>query len=193
MNPEIFIEHQVEHALHAIMPSGVELHVPHIGFDIKSQAWALSAFLLAIGIMSGRAYYLGRPVNEWDMERTGWRKSVYKFLWNRWYMNSIYYLLFVDGLVLFAKSVHSGLEKMFFDRITPVVSGLFISLGIDLYDKLETEILDEGLNNGVPNLAHSIYDRAKKLQTGVLSYNIAYMMIIFVVIILVLLRYGGMN
>ncbi len=193
LNPEIFIEHQIDHALHAIMPHEVELHVPHIDFGIKSQAWALSAFLLAAGIIAGRTYYLGRPVDEWDMERTGWRKSVYNFLWNRWYMNTVYYLLFVDGLVLLGKSVHGFLEKMFFDRITPVVSGLFISLGIDLYDKLETEVLDEGLNNGVPNLASSIYDRAKKLQTGVLSYNIAYMMIIFVVIILVLLRYGGMN
>ena len=192
LNPEIFIEHQIDHALHAIMPQGVELHVPHID-HLKPQAWALSAFLLAIGIMSGRSYYLGRPVTEWNMERTGWRKSVYNFLWNRWYMNSIYYLVFVDGLVLFGKTVHSNLEKKFFDRITPVVSGLFISLGIDLYDKLETETLDEGLNNGVPRLASSIYDRAKKLQTGVLSDNIAYMSIIFIVIILVLLRYGGMN
>jgi NADH-quinone oxidoreductase subunit L len=193
LNPEIFIEQQVEHALHAIMPHGVELHVPHVGFDIKSQAWTLSAFLLAVGIISGRTYYWGRPVTEWDIERTGWRKSVYNFLWNRWYLNRFYYLVFVDGFILAGRSVYASLEKGFFDRITPVVSGLFIKLGIDLYGTLETEILDKGLNNGVPALAFSLYNRAKKLQTGVLSYNIAYMAFIFVFLILVLLSLGGMN
>ena len=193
LNPEIFVEHQVEHALHAIMPPEVELHVPHIGFDIKSQAWTLSAFLLAIGIISGKTYYWGSSVTEWDMERTGWRKSVYNFLWNRWYLNKLYYLVFVDGFILVGRSVYASLEKGVFDRITPVVSGLFIKLGVDLYGTLETEILDEGLNNGVPALASSLYHRAKKLQTGVLSYNIAYMAFIFVFLILVLLSFGGMN
>jgi NADH-quinone oxidoreductase subunit L len=193
LNPELFIEAQVHHALEAIMPIEVELHVPHVGFDIKSQAWTLSAFLLAIGILSGKTYYWGRPVTEWNMDRVGWRNSVYNFLWNRWYMNKFYYMVFVDGFINTGKSVHKSLEKAFFDRITPVVSGFFIKLGIDLYGTLETEILDEGLNNGIPSAAHSLYDQAKKLQTGVLSYNIAYMAIIFVTIILVLLKYGGMN
>ena len=57
----------------------------------------------------------------------------------------------------------------------------------------KTEILDERLNNGVPDLASSLYHRAKKLQTGVLSYNIAYMAFILVFLILVLMSLGGMN
>ncbi len=99
LNPEIFIEVQIEHALHAIMPPGVELHVPHIEFGLKSQAWSLSAFLLAVGIVSGKTFYWGRKGDEWNVERTGWRAPVYKFLWNRWYMNALYYRVFVDGFI----------------------------------------------------------------------------------------------
>jgi NADH:ubiquinone oxidoreductase subunit 5 (subunit L)/multisubunit Na+/H+ antiporter MnhA subunit len=174
------------------MPHEVELHVPHVDFGLKSQAWMLSAFLLAVGILSGRTFYWNHKVDEWDMERTGWRAPVYKFLWNRWYMNPIYYKVFVDGFINTGRSLYANLEKAAFDKITPVVSGFFINLGINLYDNLETEVLDEGINEGVPSLFTSIYHHLKKLQTGVLSYNIAYMAFIFLVLIIVLMRFGGM-
>ncbi|MCB2171193.1 NADH-quinone oxidoreductase subunit L [archaeon] len=192
LNPEIFIEEQIHHALHAIMPHEVELHVPHVDFGLKSQAWTLSAFLLVVGILSGKTYYWNRKVDEWDMERTGWRAPVYKFLWNRWYMNPIYYKVFVDGFIDTGKSLYKNLEKAAFDKITPVVSGFFINLGINLYSSVETEVFDEGINEGVPSLFTSIYNHLKKLQTGVLSYNIAYMAIIFLVLIIVLMIFGGM-
>ena len=196
LSPELFIESQMHHTLEAILPHEVaeQLITPHISGTMKATGFGLSGLALIIGGFFGYHYYWARNWDSWQwVQANNLRKTTHNFLANRWYINKIYYLIFVDGLVLFGRSVHSSLEKMFFDRITPVVSGLFITLGIDLYRKLETEVLDEGLNNGVPNLASSIYNRAKKLQTGVLSYNIAYMTIIFVVIILLLLRYGGMN
>ncbi len=192
LNPETFIEVQIEHALHAIMPHEVELHVPHIEFGLKSQAWSLSAFLLAVGIVSGKTFYWGRKGDEWNVERTGWRAPVYKFLWNRWYMNQLYYKVFVDGFINLGRNTYSVLEKGVFDKITPVVSGFFINLGINLYDSLEQEVLDEGINKGIPSLFTSIYNHLKKLQTGVLSYNIAYMVFIFLFLIIVLMKFGGM-
>ncbi|MCJ7732304.1 hypothetical protein MUP51_08310, partial [Candidatus Bathyarchaeota archaeon] len=192
LNPETFIEVQIEHALHAIMPPGVELHVPHIEFGLKSQAWSLSAFLLAVGIVSGKTFYWGRKGDEWNVERTGWRAPVYKFLWNRWYMNQLYYKVFVDGFINLGRNTYNVLEKGVFDKITPVVSGFFINLGINLYDSLEQEVLDKGINKGIPSLFTSIYNHLKKLQTGVLSYNIAYMVFIFLFLIIVLMKFGGM-
>ena len=192
LNPELFIEHQIEHAIHGIMPHEVEIHVPHVELGLKAQAWALSAFLLAIGIYSGKNYYWNRKVDEWNIERTGWRAPVYKFLWNRWYMNPIYYKVFVDGFINTGRNLYTNLEKAVFDKITPVLSSFFINLGIGLYNSLETMVLDEGINKGVPSLFTSIYNHIKKLQTGVLSYNIAYMTFIFLVLIIVLMIFGGM-
>jgi hypothetical protein len=53
-----------------------------------------------------------------------------------------------------------------------------------LYKDLETNIIDEGFNNGVPAAMTGLYHRVKKIQTGVLSYNIIYMVIVFLVLIL---------
>ncbi len=190
LNPEIFIEHQIEHALHTIMPHEVELYVPHVD-HLKPLAWGLSAVLLGIGIYVGKTFYWGTKVDEWNIARTGWRKPVYKFLWNRWYLNPLYYLVFVDGVILLGKGLYSTLEKVFFDKITPVVSDSFINLGESLYKNVEQDVLDKGLNEGVPNAAISLWDHVRKLQTGVLSYNIAY--IGFILLVLILLFIFGLN
>lgn len=190
LNPELFIEHQIEHALHTIMPHEVELHVPHVD-NLKPIAWGLSAVLLGIGVYVGKTFYWGTKVEEWNIARTGWRKPVYKFLWNRWYLNPLYYLVFVDGVILLGKGLYSTLEKVFFDKITPVVSDSFINVGESLYKNVEQDVLDKGLNEGVPNAAISLWDHVRKLQTGVLSYNIAY--IGFILLVLILLFIFGLN
>ena len=184
LNPEIFIEHQVHHALHEIMPHEVELHVPHIDMGLKSRAWGLSALLLGVGIFAGRTYWWGTSVADWNIERKGFSKTIYNFLWNRWYMNPVYYLVFVDGLVLLGKGLHSTLEKLFFDRITPVVSGSFIETGVALYKNVEQDVIDKGLNENVPAGAISLWDHVRKLQTGVLSYNLAYIGLLLIVLLL---------
>jgi hypothetical protein len=159
-------------------------------------------------------------VDSWQfVQGSGLLKKVHTFLWNRWYINSFYYLVFVDGVISLGRGMYNGLEKLVFDKITPVVSGLSISLGNRLFrslemlvfDKitpvvsglsislgnrlfrnLETDVIDEGLNVGVPKAATSLYHHVKKLQTGVLSYNIVYMVLMFLVLfVMFILMFGG--
>jgi len=193
VNPEVFIEHQIDHALHALLPHEVELQVPHVDLGLKSRAWSLSTLLLAIGIYTGYTSYWGRPVDEWNMERRGWKAPVYRFLWNRWYINPFYYRVFVDGVINTGLGLHSRLEKALFDKITPVVSQFFIDLGERLFSTLEARGFDSGLNEGIPHLFTSIYHGLKRIQTGVLSYNIAYMVVMFVTLVMVLMRLGGVS
>ncbi len=114
------------------------------------------------------------------------------------------------------------LEKGIIDRISGGVSMLTIALGRGLsvfenrvydpavnvgipntflrgsevlFEDLETEVIDRGLNEGVPAAATGLYHHVKKLQTGVLSYNIIYIIMIFLSLIIVfvaLQMYGGM-
>jgi NADH-quinone oxidoreductase subunit L len=71
---------------------------------------------------------------------------------------------------------------------------IFVHGGEVLFDDLETDVIDRGLNDGIPAAATGLYHHVKKLQTGVLSYNIIYIVIIFLVLILGLVywyMYGG--
>jgi len=136
-------------------------------------------------------------------------------------MNSAYYAVFVYGLIDFAKAVFASMENLVFDKITAFVSGstivigkllhvfetrifdplinvglvnVFVEGGRVLFKDLETDVIDSGLNKGVPAAMTGLHNHVKKLQTGVLSYNIIYMVLIFVILILgfaYLQMYGG--
>jgi NADH-quinone oxidoreductase subunit L len=217
-SPEIFIEKQLHAMLHHME---IPLHSHHLEFSTTLTAWGTSAAMLLIGGVLGWLFYLSRKVDSWEfVSGNPILKPIHTFLFNRWYMNSTYYAIFVYGLIDFAKAMFATLESMVFDKISGVVSGaavafgralsvfqakvydpllntgimnLFVEGSKGLFKDLETEVVDEGLNIGVPAAMTGLHNRVKKLQTGVLSYNIIYMVIIFLALILgfVFMQYGG--
>ncbi len=218
-SPEIFIEKQLHAMLHHME---IPLHSHHLEFSTTLTAWGTSAAMLLIGGVLGWIFYLSRKVDSWKfVSGNPILRPINTFLVNRWYMNSTYYAIFVYGLIDFAKVVFASMESLVFDKITAFVSGstiaigkvlhvfetkvfdpviniglvnVFVEGGRMLFKDLETDIIDEGLNNGVPAAMTGLHNRVKKLQSGVLSYNIIYMVVIFLVLILgfaVLQMYGG--
>jgi NADH-quinone oxidoreductase subunit L len=219
LSPELFIEHQLDAMLHHME---IPLHTHHLEFSTTLTAWGTSAAMLLIGGVLGWLFYLSRKVDSWAfVSGNPLLKPIHTFLFNRWYMNSTYYKVFVYGLIDFAKAVFASLESLVFDKITAFVSGstiafgkvlhvfetkvydpainvglvnVFVEGGRMLFKDLETDIIDEGLNVGVPAAMTGLHNRVKKLQSGVLSYNIIYMVIIFLVLILgfaLIQMYGG--
>jgi NADH-quinone oxidoreductase subunit L len=217
-SPELFIEHQLHEMLHHME---IPLHTHHLEFSTTLQAWSLSAAMLLIGGVLGWTFYLSRKVDSWEfVSGNPILKPIHTFLFNRWYMNSTYYAIFVYGLIDFARAIFATLESMFFDNISGFVSGTAVAFGkalsvfqVKVYDPLlntgirnmfvegskvlfkdlETKVIDERLNVGVPAAMTGLHNRVKKLQTGVLSYNIIYMVIIFLGLIIGLayMQYGG--
>ncbi|RLI09850.1 NADH-quinone oxidoreductase subunit L [Candidatus Bathyarchaeota archaeon] len=189
-SPELFIEEQMDIMLHHME---IPVHVAHVEASTKLTAVGTSAAMLLLGGVLGWVFYLARKVDPWAfVSSSGLLKGVHTFLWNRWYMNSTYYAVFVYGLIDFSRGLFNSLEKLFFDKITPAVSDFFVALGGSLFGGLERNVIDRGLNEGVPEAATSLYHRVKKLQTGVLSYNIIYMGFTFLfLIILFMLWFSG--
>jgi len=217
-SPEVFIESRFEAMLEHME---VPVHLKHVEVSTKLTAVSVSAAMLLLGGVIGYLLYLARRVDSWALvSGSPVLKGIHTFLWNRWYMNAAYYAVFVDGLLSFKGWLFNGLEKMFFDKITPAVSGAFMGLsgaffrgpekllfdritpavsgtftrlGGLLFQDVERGVIDRGLNEGVPEAATFLYDHAKKLQTGVLSYNIIYIGLTFLILILVLsIWFGGL-
>jgi len=218
LSPELFIEHQIDNMLHRLH---IPLHTHHLEWSTTLSAWSTSAAMLLIGGILGWVFYLSRKMDSWEFVSSNpILKPLHTFFFNRWYMNSTFYKVFVYGLIDFAKAVFASLESMFFDKITAFVSGRTIAFGRVLhvfettvydpainvglvkvfvegskilYDDLET-LIDVGFNRGVPAAMTGLHNRVKKLQSGVLSYNIIYMVIIFLALILgfgLTQMYGG--
>ena len=218
-SPELFIEHQLHDMLHHLE---IPLDTHHLEFSTTLRAWGTSAAMLLIGGVLGWLFYLSKKVDSWEfVSGNPVLKPIHTFFFNRWYMNSAYYAVFVYGLIDFAKVVFDSMESLVFDKITAFVSGstiaigkllhvfetriydplinvglvnVFVEGGRILFKDLETDIIDRGLNKGVPATMTGLHNHVKKLQTGVLSYNIIYMVLIFVILILgfaYLQMYGG--
>jgi NADH-quinone oxidoreductase subunit L len=218
LSPELFIEHQIDNMLHRL---NVPLHTHHLEWTTTLNAWTTSAAMLLIGGILGWTFYLSKKIDSWEFVSSNpILKPLHTFFFNRWYMNSTFYKVFVYGLIDFAKAVFGSLESMFFDKITAFVSGSTIKFGGALhlfetkvydpainvglvnvfvkgskvlYNDLET-LIDVGYNRGIPAAMTGLHNRVKKLQSGVLSYNIIYMVIIFLVLILgfgLTQMYGG--
>ncbi len=197
LSPEVFIEEAIHHSVEHILPFEVaeELHLAHVSGSTKLVGAALSAVALLTGGFLGYNFYWKKNWDSWAwVQASELRKSIYAFLWNRWYINSFYYKVFVDGVILTGRELHATLEKMFFDKITPVVSGAAIGLGSVIFKDVEQDIIDKGLNEGVPDAAITLWDHVRKLQTGVLSYNMAYMgiMLLAFILLFVFVLGGGM-
>lgn len=146
LSPETFIENQIENGLHYILPHEIEVHVTHVETPIKWGALGLSAIALVVGYLSGWYFYLAHKTDSWTwVQSSGSRKTIWSFLWNRWFLNETYYAVFVYGLIGFA----NGLNKY--------VEGALM-----------------GLNDAIPAAASSTWNQVKKIQTGVISINIIY-------------------
>ena len=195
LSPEIFIEEQMHHALENILPHEIaeHLHVPHISGSTKLAGAALSAVALAAGGYLGYNFYWTRKWDSWAwVQASETRKTIYKFLWNRWYMNPLFYLVFVDGLITFSKGVFSVFEAGVMTPLSDVVAKTSESVSGKMYDLLEVEGVFGVLNHGVPWAVIDAYNRVKKVQTGILSVNLLYLIAMLLVLIVGLLIKGGM-
>lgn len=188
---EVFIEHQLEEMLHHM---GVEVHPAEVWASTKLTAAMISAVMLLVGGVTGWIFYLARRIDPWALVSSSPLLSgLHTFLWNRWYMNPTYYAVFVDGLLSFKERLYRGLERTVFDRISPTVAGAFKSLGGAMFGGLEMGVVEGGLNRGVPNAVTALYHKVKRLQTGILNYNILYIGITFFLLtLMILLSLGGL-
>jgi len=196
----------------------IPLHLHHAEFSTTLRAWGTSGAMLLIGGVLGWTFYLARKVDSWAfVSQNPVLKPIHTFLWNRWYMNPAYYKVFVDGtlklkqeiferfelgfmdkisdevsggVLRLKQAIFEGFELKVIDRIGGAVSGALMIFGHDLYKLFEISGIDRYFNYGVPSLATRIYHRIKKVQTGVLSYNMIYLILLLVLLFVGMLLWG---
>jgi NADH-quinone oxidoreductase subunit L len=122
-----------------------------------------STSMALIGMAVSYRFFISHRMNPENLisEHTMLSK-IHRFVWNRWYIEAFYNKVFVGG----------GLALKDF-------SVCFI----------ETP-LDRALNLGVPTVFTGIYMRFKKIQTGMLSVNMLYFLLLLVAALLVLFGLG---
>ena len=151
-SPEVFIEGQMLRTIEGLnIPAifedaGLKFLEPNIADATKLTAISSSALLIAVGAGIIYTFWYARKINPWEfVSKSSILKPIHSFLWNRWYINELYYAVFVNGFLAFANGINGTLEAALL-----------------------------GINDSAPAGFTALWNQVKKLQTGWLSINILY-------------------
>ncbi|MGA3109340.1 MAG: NADH-quinone oxidoreductase subunit L [Candidatus Bathyarchaeia archaeon] len=145
-----------------------------------------SLIMLVVGGFFGYMLYIsGKLKTTSIVGNQGLARTVYNFLWHRWYINPVYYRTFVYGTVSVAGALKNTVETGFFDRISGAVSQASIRLSKG-GESVDLGIVD-GWINGTANLGRKFSSTVKRFETGVpQEYVTVFALGLFALIVLVL-------
>jgi len=104
-----------------------------------------------------------------------------KFLWNRWYLNAVYYRIFVNGAIATARGLYRYVELGLWDKLNYVVARDVVDYA-KISQKVDTGVVDATVNN-VASGGSGLSNLFKRLQNGVTEqYVIAFAIGIFLLL-----------
>jgi NADH-quinone oxidoreductase subunit L len=117
----------------------------------------VSISTVLIGLIPGYRLFISHRANpESIISNHLTLQGIYKFLWNRWYIEAFYNKVFVDGVFSMKDFAARFIERP----------------------------LDLALNVGVPRGFAGLHRGLKKIQTGILTVNMLYFIGLIVVVLL---------
>jgi NADH-quinone oxidoreductase subunit L len=145
-----------------------------------------SLVMLVVGGTLGYFVYISGKVKPTSIVgQSGPARAVYNFLWNRWYINPVYYRVFVYDTISAAGALWKTVEIGFFDKISGVVA--LFSLGISRGGQgVDLNVVD-GTINRIAATGRKVSSTIKRIQTGVpQDYVTVFVVGLWVLIIIVL-------
>lgn len=121
---------------------------------------SLSIIMLLIAGTPAYIFYISHKMDSWKLvNRNAILRILHKILWNRWYIDKFYTATFVKGLHLARPMIQKYIE----------------------------DPIDFSLNVGVPKLFAVMYSGLRKIQTGIASINMLYILIFLTSIVMIIL------
>jgi NADH-quinone oxidoreductase subunit L len=151
----------------------------------------LSLGMLTVGLALAYMIY-GKPNFQKNiaakMQVSGGFRAIHDFLYQRWYIQSIYYIIFVNG----GSKLYKGIFK-YFD--TKIINGFYhgfipwfttktYKLGFKFF---ETGGIDRFYNIAIAKAALSISNSFRKIQTGKINHYLLLLVVGFVLLMVFLL------
>ncbi len=113
-----------------------------------------------------------------------------RFLWGRWYLNAIYYKLFVNGAIRASQGLYRLLEKGFWDRLNIVIPRDVVDYS-SASRGLDSRVVD-GAVDRVAIEGSRLSNLLRRLQTGVTQqYLIGFALGIFLLLVYMIFIIGA--
>jgi NADH-quinone oxidoreductase subunit L len=159
---------------------------PAVEQDASFTASVGSLAMLAVGGIFGYLIYISGKLKATSIVgEHGFGRRLYNFLWNRWYINPVYYRVFVYGTMSVAAAAKNTIETGFFDRISGAVANFSVDLSTTA-EKVDVGVVD-GWINRTASVGSKFSSLLKRIQTGVpQEYVLIFALGVFVLTVLVL-------
>ena len=130
----------------------------------------------AIGLALGYVRYFRRAY-----ETPTQMKGLRAFLWHRWYIDAIYYRVFVGGLTRASRGLYRYIEQGIWDRLSPTIARDIIDY-TSVSGTLDSMVVDRGVND-VATAGSRLSNLLRRFQSGVTEQ---YIMVFAIGIVLLL-------
>jgi NADH-quinone oxidoreductase subunit L len=175
--------------LHGLYPAAFLPSVP-AGFSFNLEAAGVAFAFVLVGVVAAYVLYVARRVDAGSIVgQTGFLHGVYRFLENRWYLNAIYYRVFVDPLISTSRWLLDGFELNGLERVNSASASLWIYISragnwVDgsVVDALATDVAIDG---------ESLSRALRRIQNGVLErYTLIFATGLAIILVLFILSTG---
>jgi len=184
-----WIESYFAHAL-GLTATAVAEAGPPLSSAMEEQATLIgtlgSLTMLAIGGLLGYMLYVsGRLKPKSLVGDRGFARGIYNFLWNRWYINPVYYRVFVNGTLSTAAAARRSIELGFFDKISGAVADLSVDVS-KAGQRVDLGAIDAAINE-IAAIGRSFSSAVRRIQTGIpQEYVMVFAFGLFALIVAVL-------
>jgi NADH-quinone oxidoreductase subunit L len=183
----------------ALEPALVEAfskHLGGLGIGVEEHGAALNPVAVVTSLTmaltgTGLAwyFYVARGADPGRVLR-GPLLGLYSFLENRWYINSLYYRIFVNPVVAVYAWSYGAVERGFFHRLNDGVAGFMVVFS-RVGNWFDVHVVD-GLVNAVAWVGSLFSLQVRKLHTGVVQqYVAAFVLGVVFVLLLLVVVFGG--
>ncbi|HZD12749.1 MAG TPA: proton-conducting transporter membrane subunit, partial [Candidatus Binatus sp.] len=159
---------------------------PIPGMSLEVLLTIISVVVAGTGAAIGYLRYFGRS-SPFNMHMIGVQKIVFE----RFYLNALYYKVFVNGMMAAAGGLYRYVELNVWDRLNRIVPKRLYEYS-EANAKLDSRLVDKGFVDGIAASGSRFSDLLKRLQTGVTQqYVLGFAIGIFLLLLYMLFIIGG--
>jgi NADH-quinone oxidoreductase subunit L len=181
---EGFLDSAANTYLRSLLPagSGAVLSGASLSFNLTAAGITLALVLVGL-LIASQLYFLRQGSADRIIASSAFLRGLHTFLENRWYINAVYYKVFVDAPLAAATWTHTHFEWGVLQRVNTGAEALAKDLSAG-GGWLDTSVIDR-LANRIADGGQAISRTARKIQTGIVE-NYALVLILGLLVMLLL-------
>jgi NADH-quinone oxidoreductase subunit L len=149
----------------------------------------LSLVFIVLGAVPAYLFYMTDRISPAGVvEKHPSMKMLHTFFWNRWYIDSTYYKVFVDGTNKLLPIVVNRIENPLDNTFHVKIPAFFNFMAVRVVKPFE-ERLDKVFHVIIPSIPGRLFNLVKYLQTesGVIGFNLIYVLLFYLVVLILIL------